>query len=442
VLGVELWSRQKEILRSAFENRRTVVPAGHGVGKTFVSAVAALAFLYLRKPAKVITTAPTWVQVQRLLWSEVNALFKSRLAPQRHPGSMLLTQLRVQDDWFALGLSPKDTVSFQGFHQENVLVVLDEAPGVRRDIYEGADTLLSGGDAHMLMIGNPTAQQGHFYEACRSSAWNVLRTSCLDSPNLTGESVSEGLRRRLVTRAWVEEKAREWGTDSPLYVAKVLGQFPLAGDDQLIPLKWVEDAMARTEAVPGRRRLGVDVARFGDDATVYTLLDGNRVVEVLTEYGRDTMEIVGRIMRLRADRGIEQIAVDDIGVGGGVTDRLRELGVRVEAVIGGESAVERDRFVNRRTELWWNLREWVRTEGVLPNHRRLVEDLTAPKFSYTSRGQVKLESKDETKRRLGRSPDAGDSLMLALAASVGWNLAAFGRTDWGEAVPLARGFPG
>jgi hypothetical protein len=453
---VELWSRQRDILRSVFENRRTVVPAGHGVGKTFAAAVAALAFLFLRKPSKVITTAPTWVQVRRLLWSEINTLFKARLRPQHFPGAMLMTQLRVRDDWFALGISPKESVSFQGFHQAHVLVILDEAPGVRREIFEGADSLMSGGDAHFLMIGNPTSQQGHFYEACRSSGWNTVRVPCLDSPNLTGEAVSEGLRRRLVTREWVEEKAREWGTDSPLYVSKVLGQFPLAGDDQLIPLKWVEDAIERGRRLPAfasddtegrgapsaaKRRLGVDVARFGDDATVYTLVEGDRVVQVISEYQRDTMHIAGRIAHLRQSLGVEVIAVDDVGVGGGVTDRLRELGIPVEAVHGGEPATERDRFVNRRTELWWNVREWVRTAAALPAHPRLVEDLTAPRFAYTSRGQIQVERKEETKRRLGRSPDFGDSLMLALAASSSAGLASFRAVDWGEARPLARRFP-
>lgn len=438
---MRLWSKQKEILRSVFDNRRTVVPSGHGVGKTFVSAVAALAFLYLRKPANVITTAPTWVQVKRLLWSEMNALFKGRLARRNFPGTMLMTQLRVRDDWFALGISPKESVSFQGFHQQNVLVILDEAPGVRRDIYEGADSLLSGGNAHILMIGNPTVAQGHFYEACRSGGWNVVRIGCLDSPNLTGERVPEEVSRRLVTRAWVREKAREWGVDSPQYVSRVLGQFPLAGDDQLISLKWVEDAVARSASSGGARRLGVDVARFGDDATVYTVLEGNRTLAVFAEHQKDTMHVAGRIRNLMAEYGIESVAVDDVGVGGGVTDRLREQGVRVEAIRGGESALEPERFFNRRTELWWNLREWVRTEGVLPDEPRLVEDLTAPRFGYTSRGQIRLEGKEETKRRLGRSPDYGDSLTLALAASQGSGWGDFGRTDWGEAIPLARGFP-
>lgn len=439
-LGVELWSRQKEILYSVFQHRRTVVPSGHGVGKTFVSAVAALAFLMLRKPAKVITTAPTWLQVKRLLWGEINTLFKTRLLPRTWPGTLLMTQLRVRDDWFALGISPKESVSFQGFHQQHVLIVLDEAPGVRREIYEGADSLMSGGDAHMLMIGNPTAPQGHFYEACRSEGWNVVRLSCLDSPNFTEEPVSQAVRSRLVTKEWVEEKAQEWGRDSAPYVGRVLGQFPVAGDDVLIPLAWVEQAIRRvfSKPVESQKYLGVDVARYGDDATVYALVEGDRVVELFAEYQRDTMHIVGRIRQLCADEDVAVVAVDDVGVGGGVTDRLLELDVPVRGVNVGEPAIERERFVNRRTELWWVLREWVRTTAVLPRHPRLIEDLTAPKFSYTSKGQIQLERKEETKKRLGRSPDFGDALMLALAARVAMTQESFG---WDGILGVERAFP-
>ena len=150
VLGVFLRSKQREILRSVFQNRRTAVPSGHGVGKTFAAAAAALAFLYLRAPSKVITTAPTHTQVCALLWSEINALFNQRLSPRGFPGECLQTMLGVQDDWFAIGLSPKDTESerIQGFHSEHVLVILDGAPRVSKAIFQGADSLTSAGDAH------------------------------------------------------------------------------------------------------------------------------------------------------------------------------------------------------------------------------------------------------------------------------------------------------
>jgi len=124
-LGVTLWSKQREIVESVFNNPKTAVRSCHSAGKTFVSAVIVLAFMALRYPAKVVTTAPTWYQVKDLLWSEINTLFKTRLVtktgfPQFPNAKMLTTRLEMQDDWFAMGISPKEAVNFQGFHQDNI----------------------------------------------------------------------------------------------------------------------------------------------------------------------------------------------------------------------------------------------------------------------------------------------------------------------------------
>lgn len=413
-LGVALWSKQKEILRSVFENRYTAVRSGHGIGKTFLAAVAVLAFLFLRFPSKIITSAPTWYQVKDLLWSEINSLFKKYLAPRSCPAKILQTRLSIKDDWFAVGISPKESVNFQGFHQKHVLVILDESPGVRREIFEGAETLMSAGDAHMLQIGNPVEAAGHFYDAFSNAEYKKMHISCFDSPNFTGEPVPEEIKSKLVTVQWVEEKRQQWGEDSPLWQSRVEGNFPVASEDQLISLAWCEEA-SRRESVGGEKRLGVDIARFGSDKTVYTIVEGNAVKEQFIDTKRDLMHIVGRIKSIMENENIEIVSLDDTGLGGGVTDRLRELNVRVNPVNGGEAAIESEKFYNRRTEIWWNMREWIRNEGVIPENTNLFADLTAPKFFYTSKGQIKLESKEEIRKRLGRSPDFGDSLAIALA---------------------------
>lgn len=433
--NISLWSKQKEILQSVMENRRTAVRSGHGIGKTFCAAVAVIMFLLSKKPSKVITTAPTWYQVKDILWSEINSLFRIHLQSLGCPYDMLQTTLRVRDDWFAIGLSPKEAVNFQGFHQKHVLIVLDESPGVRRDIVEGAETLMSAGDAHFLQIGNPVSASGHFYDSFRNPGWNTFHISCFDSPNFTGENIPTTIKEKLVTRQWVAEKEKEWGIDSPLYQSRVLGEFPLSSEDQLIALSWIEEA-ARRDAFGTEKRLGIDVARFGDDRTVYTILEGNNVKSQIAENKKDLMHIVGKIIYIMEAEKIDTVAIDDAGLGGGVTDRLREQNITVNAINGGESAIEKEKFFNRRTELWWNLREWIKSEGVIPNDLNLFADLTSPKFSYTSKGQIKLESKDEIRKRLGRSPDFGDSLAIALAAQKQLGLQWI---EWSESArPLAR----
>ncbi|MDA1192895.1 MAG: hypothetical protein O3A46_14575, partial [Candidatus Poribacteria bacterium] len=139
--------------------------------------------------------------------------------------------------------------------------------------------------------------------------------------------------------------------------------------------------------------------------------------------------------------GVERIGGDDIGVGGGETDLLRRRGAPVQGINVSESAVERERFFNRRSELWWQLREWIRDEGELPNDRKLVEDLTAPKFSYTGKGQIKVESKDEMKKRLGRSSDYADSLMLALAAGYDGRIETWEIETGGSLLPSVSRMP-
>jgi hypothetical protein len=434
VLGIHLWTKQKEILQSVFENRRTAVRSGHGVGKTFTAAVAVLAFLFLRMPSKIITSAPTWYQVKDLLWSEINTIFKQKLVPQGCPAEILQTRLRIADDWFAVGLSPKESVNFQGFHQEHILIVLDESPGIRLDILAGAETLMSSGDAHMLQVGNPTSPMGHFYDAFRNPGYAKIHISCYDSPNFTGEAVPDGIKAKLVTPTWVDEKKKEWGEDSPLFQSRVKGEFPSEGSDQLISLTWAEEA-TRRDPKGGERRLGVDVARFGDDKTVYSIIVDNKLKQI-AEAKKDTMHIAGRVKNLAETENIDIIAVDDAGVGGGVSDRLREQGISIIPVNGGESAIDANKFFNRRTEIWWNMREWIRSEGGISDDGNLMADLTAPIFSYTSKGQIKLETKEELKKRIGHSPDYGDSLAIALAAQKRTRLEII---DWLESSrPLAR----
>jgi hypothetical protein len=432
VLKVHLWSRQRDILRSVFNNRKTTVRSGHATGKTFCAAIAVLAFLFLKRPSKVITTAPTWYQVSDLLWSEINHLVKTRIPV---PVDILQTKLKIEADWFAIGLSPKEDVNFQGFHQKHILIVLDESPGVRRSVVDGAETLMSAGDAHELQIGNPVEASGHFYDTFIDPDYEKFHISCFDSPNFTGETVPDEIKAKLVTTAWVEDRRRKWGEDSPLWQARVKGDFPIASEDQLIALSWAEEA-TRREATSGERRLGVDVARFGSDLTVYSILQGNILREQIKESKKDTMHIAGRAKEIAEREGVSIISIDDVGVGGGVVDRLREQSVQVNPVGGGESAINSEKFFNRRTEIWWEMREWIKTVGQIPNDSDLIADLTAPKFSYTSKAQVKLESKEDLKKRLGRSPDLGDSLAIALSAQKRTPLEVI---EWADSTkPLAR----
>jgi phage terminase large subunit len=202
-----------------------------------------------------------------------------------------------------------------------------------------------------------------------------------------------------------------------LYRARVLGLFPEQGDDMLISLADVERAQARwvkPHFTETPEALGVDIARFGSDETVEINLYADGVVgEPRTYRGQNLMETAGSVKASPAKRK----AVDDSGLGGGVTDRLREQDVEVVPYIAGEAPYDSERFRNRRAETWWAIREALqRDELALPPDNMLAADLTNIKFKYTSKGQIQLESKDDVKKRLKRSPDRGDALAIALYA--------------------------
>jgi phage terminase large subunit len=412
-LDVHLWSKQREVLESVFNNRRTVVRSCHSAGKTFTAAVTVLAFAYLKRPCKIVTTAPTWYQVTDLLWSEIRRLYRDRLEPKGFRGDVLTTRLRLSADHFATGISPNESVNFQGFHSENILVICDEAPGVDREVLEGAESLMASGNAHMLWIGNPTIPSGHFYDAFRVGEWERISISAYDTPSFTGEAIPADMNKVLISKSWVEEKKREWGPESALWASRILGVFPDSTDEQLISLHEVEQAVGRRVRPDGEVVMGVDVARFGSDETVILVRRGDEVLDIQSRNQTDMMEICGLVQHTRARFNVDRVQVDEIGLGAGVIDRLREMGVEAVGVNSARKAAESDKYFNLRTELWFLIKDFLQ-HCSLPDYPKLTEDLSAPQYSFTSRGQYRLEGKDDIKKRIGRSTDFGDALAIAL----------------------------
>lgn len=413
VLGVgSLTPQQVGICESVRTNRRTAAPAGHGIGKTWLAARLALWFLFSYPQSKVLTTAPTWHQVENLLWREIRKAYQSSLYPLG--GDLMKTSINIDEDWFAVGLSTNDAVRFQGVHApRGVLIIFDEATGVSPEIWEAAEGVAVGTNDRFLAIGNPTDPTSQFKHVCDSALWNVIHLNAEEHPNvIEDKEVIPGA----VTRGWIEEREQEYGgKDTALYRARVLGRFPEQGDDMLISLADVERAQERWIRPTGTlKALGVDVARYGSDETVeIEIYDDGAIAVPHSIRGQNTMATAGAIKASIA----EKKAVDDSGVGGGVTDRLQEQYVDIIPYNAGEKAIDSERFLNRRAETWWMIREALRKDEItLPPDNKLAADLTNIKYSYTSKGQIKLESKDEVKKRLGRSPDRGDALAIALAA--------------------------
>lgn len=428
VLGVELWSGQRNIARSVRDHRQTAVRSCHGPGKTFIAAAISLWFLYVWPDSRVVTTATKWSQVKNLLWHEINGLHSRAPIAQGLGGTCLQTQLYLPDGRYALGLStrPGQEESFQGHHAPHILLLYDEASGIPEPVYEAGEGYMTTEGARKLMIGNPTRAEGEFYKAFHSERHQYAchHISAFDTPAFTGEAVSEQMLARLVSERWVEERRRRW-EGTALWDVKVLGDFSKHADDTVISLGLVEEAQDRDipPSPPDREAVvACDVARFGSDDTVISTLEGQKVEIREVYHGRDTMETAGRVKRiydeLRAGPGQARVVVDDTGVGGGVTDRLRELGVKVTAFNGAEEPLEPANYPNARSESWFRGAEVLERVSI-PEDEQLAADLLAPRYKVDSQGRRVVEPKEETKKRLGRSPDHADSVLLLFAPDRG-----------------------
>jgi hypothetical protein len=327
VLRFEPWSKQAEILESVRDHQRTAVRSAHGVGKTSTAARAVVWFLSAYPYSRVITTAPTFTQVRELLWREIAVGHAA--ADGFFDGQLFDTRLELGPDWFAIDLSTDRPERFAGHHAEHLLLVVDEASGVDERIYEAAEGFLTSQSARVLLIGNPTTTVGTFYSAFTSerALWNTISISAFDSPNLTGETVPESVARRLVSKGWVETAAKKWGEGSPLYSVGVLGDFRSQADNTVCALGDVELAQRQRLEPSGPLIVSCDPARFGSDETVIAVRRGSRV-RIAQTYGKtDLMETADRILRVARQESAKElpatIVVDDIGIGGGLVDRLR-----------------------------------------------------------------------------------------------------------------------
>ena len=435
VLGVEPWEKQVEVLTALAQHRRVAVKSGNGLGKGFCAAVALLWFIHSHPDAAIaLSTAPTFRQVRHILWRQVRRLY--RPAAQVLGGTMLDTRWELSDDRYAMGLSADGADQFQGFHSPNLFIVVDEAEDVSEEIYEAIEAVMTSSDPLLLLIGNPTSMSGAFRRAFYEERriYRNITISALDSPNLKeGRVVIPGL----TTPEWVEERKEIWGERTEVYRSRVLGEFPDQGEDTLLRLSDIEAAVngiveaeswnAGNDTVYGAQRaaageviLAVDVARFGSDRTVILRRRSDNVEDIQVLRQHDTMEITGRIVAAIREHRPAEVVVDEIGIGAGVVDRLRELGFGVRGVNVAHKAKQDEQYANLRAEGYWRLRErFVSGRISIPGDRGLIGELAALRYDYDSLGRIKIEGKDEMRKRGPPSPDLADALMMAFLLRTG-----------------------
>ena len=424
VLGVKLWQKQRDVLRAMSCSRRVAVKSGNGLGKDFTAAVAILWYLHGHDPGIVLSTAPTFRQVRHVLWRQVRALH--RRAPDVLGGQLLDTRWELAQDRYALGLSANGADQFQGFHCENMFVVVDEAEGVAEPIYEAVEALMTSANPRLLLIGNPTTTYGAFHRAFHqeSSIYHTITISALESPNVLAAKV---IIPGLTTADWVKERVAIWGPDSPVFRARVLGEFSDRSADGLLSVADIEAAARLSEAtptrapefampttVPARVVIGVDIARFGRDRSVITVRRGNVVEDIQVYPYIDTMALAGRVVVAVRERNPDLVNVDEIGLGSGVVDRLQEQGIPVHGFNSALPPVRETACANRRAEGYWLLRQRFSHRNIrIPHDPELMAELSALRYTFNSSGKMLMESKDDIRKRGLASPDKADALMLA-----------------------------
>ncbi len=436
-----LTAYQVDILAHLPKEKRVAVRGPHGLGKSTLSAIAILWFALTRDSAgvdwKVASTAGAWRQLERYLWPEIHKWAKrirwDRLdrGPFDERTELLDLNLKLNHGaGFAVASNKAELI--EGVHADSVLYVFDESKAIPAGTFEAAEGAFSGAaagdglpEAFALACSTPGEPNGTFYGI-------HARHPGFEDWWARHVTLDEAKAARRISDEWAEQRRRQWGADSAAYNNRVLGEFYSSDDDGVIPLAWIEAAQERWRQWDENGRpvdpdcemtCGVDVARSGTDKTVMALRFGKVITSLRHTSREDTMKTAGRTKGiLEANPGMTAV-VDVIGIGAGVVDRLREEGMAADGFNASAASSKKDAtgelgFVNARAAAWWNLRDLLDpsrgADICLPPEDRLTGDLTAPHWKVMSGGRIQIESKDDIRKRIGRSTDDADAVVMAL----------------------------
>ena len=418
---------QEDVLVDISKYNKISVKSGQGVGKTSIEAVIVIWFLCCFPYAKVIATAPTARQLNDVLWAEIDKWLSRSpvLSAVLRWTKTYVYMVGEETRWFATARTATKPENMQGFHEDNMLFICDEASGISEPIMEAILGTLSGINNKLVLMSNPTKTSGTFYDSHTSDRgrYRCHTINSEDSPRTNKDNIAQ--------------LAEKYGKESNVYRVRVLGEFPLQEDDVFIPLSLIERAViTELEEVPIYKIVyGVDVARYGDDETVIASNVNGRITIPIVRHGQSLMETVGDIVLLYRKavteypeyRGPITVYIDDTGLGGGVTDRLEEVKIeqnltRLDIVpinFGSKPPKEgEENYADISTFMWAIVRDLMQSgEITIENDNDLVAQLSVRKYSLNSSGKLILESKKQMKERGIKSPDRADAVSLACMKS-------------------------
>jgi len=448
----KIWQRQIDIAISVRDNPLTAVKGCHASGKTFLASGLPLWWITRYQRAKALNTAPTLRQV-KAFWNEIaiarqNSNLKTILPEPTTSG------LKINDERFAIGASSSRGVNMQGLHSENVLIIVDESPGVPTDIWDAIEGIRAGGNVHVLILGNPVIPTGAFFDAFHRhrNIYNCISISAFDTPNLQDETTGQPLTIEqlltmsedrldyvpypaLITRRWVKERYQVWGPSHPKYLSRVLAQFPTQADNAVFALQWIENAKrepTERELELAKRlqiQVGIDVAGAGSDETVLCARVGGMIIGLLVWPDPDPRGAVVKVLqglRRHPTYRLGMVVVDTVGIGYNFALHLADQGFNVFGFKAGARAVDAAQYANAKAEATWLCREYFKrgeisglgflttAAGLTIPEEETEAQLSTMLYRETSRGLTEIIPKDEMLKDHGvPSPDRAEAVIMA-----------------------------
>lgn len=433
-LGKELRKRDANPQMPAIQ---MAVKSGNGIGKTTLHAWIILWHKSCRNGSYSVTTANTLPQLTGKTWRElskwhglaINGSWFQWTATRFYHKQLPQSRRAEAVPW-----TKERSEGFQGSHAESMLLIFDEASSIPDEIWVAGDGAMTTQGAIWLVFGNPTRNKGRFRQ-CFRELRHRWRQFTVDS-----RQARKSQKAQLAT--WVAD----YGEDSDFVRVKVRGEFPRAATTQLIPedlvvaareqwkrrvpIEALKRAIAEGPAAVRKLRnidpnpvapwlLTCDVARYGNDQTVFGLRIGKTFV-VLTKYrGLGVDQVAARLIDWIMGLSPDATFIDGGGVGGGVVDLVEAAGHAVQTVMGGSKARDERKYFNRRSEMWMLTKMWLADGGAVPDDdKEIGDDLTGPEYGFDAKYRLQLETKEDMTARGLPSPDTADALTMSFSVQI------------------------
>lgn len=410
VLGVKFWHKQEEIIRAIENNDKIAIRSCRGSGKTWTLAQVVCRYLSCFPETVIVTTAPSFTQVEMLLWREIRAANKASKIPLG--GTLLNTRWDMSETCYAIGISVREPENIQGYHgKKNVIIIIDEASGISEEIYESIEGIMSGGNAKLIMIGNPTRITGAFANAFKDPGYTKIHISAMDSPNVQAKEI---VFPGITTYSWVESMRLKYGEDSDVYRVHVLGDFPKGNEKAIVSIDDVEQAINREQVQKGLMKITFDVARYGSDYTACVVRQGEKVIEAVKWHGLSTIEVFNKVKEYNEKYKTAKrvIGIDEGNMGAGVVDLCNDSGIEVFPIVFSAAPIndEDGIYLNLRAQMYSRFKDGIKTLDLPKNDDWYLA--CAIEYTHNAKGKLQIQSKEDIKKKGSPSPDLIDALVM------------------------------